>query len=132
MRSVHSVVKWIEHRSPNHSNRFDYRLHRYEPDKKTDQLGGARFVVPGLRIGILTTEFTECTEWVGSSNRSFRAVLSADLQIAQIPDEVGFGFVYSIRFSSVKSVVKTACGLDSVRSVHSVVKWIAPRTFEPV
>ena len=78
MRSVHSVVKWIEHRSPNHSNRFDHRLHRYEPDKKTDQLGGARFVVPGLRIGILTTEFTECTEWGDSSSRSFRTVLTTD------------------------------------------------------
>ena len=45
---------------------------------ETNQMGGARFVVPGLRIGILTTEFTECTEWVGSSSRSFRTVLTTD------------------------------------------------------
>ena len=43
-----------------------------------NELGGARFVVPGLRIGILTTECTECTEWGDSSNRSFRTVLTTD------------------------------------------------------
>jgi hypothetical protein len=32
------------------TNRFDHRLHRYEPDTETNQLGGARFVVTGLGV----------------------------------------------------------------------------------
>ena len=78
MYSVQSVVEWIEPLSSNLRTGFDHRLHGYEPDKKTKQLGGARFVVPGLWIGILTTECTECTEWGDSSSRSFRTVLTTD------------------------------------------------------
>ncbi len=54
------------------TNRFDHRLHRYDPDIKTNQLGGARFVVTGLRIEILTTECMECTEWKAECSGSFQ------------------------------------------------------------
>ncbi len=47
------------------SSPINHRLHRYEPDKNIDRLGGARFVVTGLRIGVLTTDCTDTNRMEG-------------------------------------------------------------------